>query len=340
MQAPTISEVARQAGVSVATVSRVVNQSGTVSPQTAEKVMKAIDQLGYQTNVWGRNLRRGESRVALVLVPNVSNPYYAPIIAGAEDTLRAQGYSVMLCTTNSDPIRRNSFLEFLGDGQADGAILMDTVSDDSDIQAFAAHHPLVQCCEYCESPHMSHVSIDNFKAAYQAVSKLLELGHTHIGFIGADNRFVSTLRRQDGYRAALKDHGISPAPQDQDYASGDYSFNSGVQAAGRLLDQEDRPTALFCISDVLALGAIRAARERGLNVPDELSVIGFDDIEYAGMFSPALTTVRQPCYELGRLAGEMLIGQIRGKSGGEVKYLHHRLIERDSTANVPLDHKK
>lgn len=148
MRAPTISEVAKTAGVSVATVSRVVNGSPSVSHETQARVQEAIERLGYQPNVWGRSLRRGESRVVLVIVPNVSNPYYAPIIAGTEDRLHEDGYSGMLCITNAEAERRALYLEFLKDGRADGAILMEPARDDPHVTGMARHYHLVQCSEW------------------------------------------------------------------------------------------------------------------------------------------------------------------------------------------------
>ena len=336
--ASTISQVAKRAGVSVATVSRVINQSGTVTPETAQKVLEAIQSLGYQPNIWGRNLRRGESRVVLVLVPNVTNPYYAPIIAGAEDALGREGYSMMLClTNNADAERQSFFLEFMRDGRADGAILIGASDHDPGVVQVAEEYHLVQCCEYCDSPAVSRVSIDNFEAARQAVARLLELGHTRVALMGANNRFISTRCRRDGYRAALQAWGLPLREEYEVLASADYSFSSGVEAARRLLNRPEPPTALFCVSDVLALGALQAARELGIRVPEELSVVGFDDVEYAVMFQPHLTTIRQPCYELGLAAGETLLKQLRGGPGGQVHYLPHQLIERDSTANAPLN---
>ncbi|MDO5399668.1 MAG: LacI family DNA-binding transcriptional regulator [Eubacteriales bacterium] len=332
MRKSTISQVAKRAGVSVATVSRVINQTSSVTRETAQRVLSAIEELGYQPNVWGQNLRRGESRVILVLVPNVSNPFYAPIISGAEDALGRAGYSMMLGVTNVDAERRNGFLDFMGSGRADGAILMDTVVDDHQLPAYAREFPMVQCCEYDFHESLSHISIDNFSAAREAVLRLMELGHRNIGFVGADNRFVSTKRRLEGFRAALAEGGLPIRPENEAYASGDYSFSTGVTAAGRLLDQHDRPTALFCISDVLALGALQAARDRKIPVPQALSVVGFDDVQYAAMFQPQLTTVRQPCYRLGYEAAELLLRKIRGESGEQACFLRHQLIERDSTA--------
>ena len=336
MRAPTISEVAKTAGVSVATVSRVVNGSPSVSHETQARVQEAIERLGYQPNVWGRSLRRGESRVVLVIVPNVSNPYYAPIIAGTEDRLHEDGYSGMLCITNAEAERRALYLEFLKDGRADGAILMEPARDDPHVTGMARHYHLVQCSEYCDNQAVSHVSVDNLAAAREVVLTLAGLGHRRIGFIGADNDFMSTIARRQGYLDGLRVLNIPPREDDQTFAGRDYSFSSGVEAARRLLARPERPTALFCISDVLALGAVQAARELGLRVPEDLSVVGFDDVEYAVMGHPRLTTVRQPCYELGRTAGELLLTQIQGGPRGRAVYLPHTLIERGSTARCAV----
>lgn len=338
MSAPTISQVAKAAGISVATVSRVINQKGGVTPETTQKVLEAIERLGYQPNVWGRNLRRGESRMVLVMVPNVTNPYYAPIIAGAEDTLNAAGYSIMLCITNMDHARRMHYVDLMRNHRADGAILMDVSTDDQDAVQLAGEYPLVQCCEYCASEDISHVSIDNFAAAREAVSRLAALGHSRIGFIGAKNSFVSSTLRHQGYRSALKELSIAHQPSYEEFAGRDYSFSTGVEAAGRLLDLPDRPTALFCVSDVLALGTLQAARERGLRVPEDLSVVGFDDVEYASMFQPRLTTLRQPCYRMGSVAASLLLKQIQGEEGGQAMFLPHEWIARDSTARWPMNH--
>lgn len=235
MRAPTISEVAKTAGVSVATVSRVVNGSPSVSHETQARVQEAIERLGYQPNVWGRSLRRGESRVVLIIVPNVSNPYYAPIIAGTEDRLHEDGYSGMLCITNAEAERRALYLEFLKDGRADGAILMEPARDDPHVTGMARHYHLVQCSEYCDNQAVSHVSVDNLAAAREVVLTLAGLGHRRIGFVGADNDFMSTIARRQGYLDGLRVLNIPPREDDQTFAGRDYSFSSGVEAARRLL---------------------------------------------------------------------------------------------------------
>ena len=335
MRAPTISEVAKTAGVSVATVSRVVNGSPSVSHETQARVQEAIERLGYQPNVWGRSLRRGESRVVLVIVPNVSNPYYAPIIAGTEDRLHEDGYSGMLCITNAEAERRALYLEFLKDGRADGAILMEPARDDPHVTGMARHYHLVQCSEYCDNQAVSHVSVDNLAAAREVVLTLAGLGHRRIGFIGADNDFMSTIARRQGYLDGLRVLNIPPREDDQTFAGRDYSFASGVEAARRLLARPERPTALFCISDVLALGAVQAARELGLRVPEDLSVVGFDDIALAPYMVPSLASVRVPVTEMIKESINRLIFMLDGGEFNFQQSFPGALIERESLVAGP-----
>ena len=237
-----------------------------------------------------------------------------------------------------DSTRRGNYLDLMRNRRADGAILMDVAVDDRDMVQLAGEYPLVQCCEYCASKDISHVSIDNFSAAREAVSRLAALGHARIGYIGAKNSFISTAQRHEGYQSALKELGIGLRPDYEESASRDYSFSTGVEAAGRLLDRTERPTALFCVSDVLALGAVQAARERGLRIPEDLSIVCFDEVEYASMFQPRLTTIRQPCYRMGAVAASLLLRQMQGESGGQAMFLPHEWVARDSTAAWPLNH--
>lgn len=330
----TIEDVAKEAGVSIATVSRVINQKGAVSAKSLEKVHLAITKLNYQPNVWGRRLRRQESRMILIFVPNISNPYYASIVSGIEDTMRKEGYGTMLCITNGDKSREQDFIKLLYDGQADGAVILCIDKNDKNIGKLSREVPIVQCCEYCVGEDISHVSVDNFGAASQVVQYLASLGHQRIGFVGSVNQFISSQDRQRGYEQGIREAGLSIDDGCIAYADADYSFNSGIRAGKELLSRKDRPTAVFCISDVLALGVIRAAHNMGIEVTRDLSVVGFDDVEYATMLSPMLTTVSQPRYSLGRTSAQMLIRQIEtGEQAGGI-YLEHKLILRESTAKV------
>ena len=330
----TIADVAREAGVSVATVSRVLNKNGPVSPAAHEKVALAIAKLNYQPNVWGRRLRRKESKMLLILVPTISNPFYSSIVAGIEDEARRCQFGTMLCIVNGDEVREREFIELLFDGQADGAVMLCVNKDNRHIKEIADKVPIVQCCEFFKDADISHVSIDNFAAAAQVVRYLHSLGHKKIGFVGSVNQFISSEDRRRGYEAELEKLGLPIRKEYMAYADRDYSFQSGISAARQLLDRPDRPTAVFCISDVLAMGAIRAAGGLGIRVPEELSVVGFDDVEYATMMNPMLTTVSQPLYPLGKTSARMLIDQIESGEGKGKIFLEHKLVIRDSTAQL------
>lgn len=330
MSASTIQDVAKAAGVSVATVSRVLNNSSAVSGKTKDIVIDVIKKLNYQPNLLGRNLRRTETKLVLVLLPSIANPFYSGIVKGIEDIGHKNGYNVMLCNTNSDINREKVYLDLLKNRLADGVIFMAPELSREELSETGTVFPVVQCCEYKEGAAVSHVSVDNYSAAYKAIRHLTSLGHSRIGMISCSNNFLSIIRREEGYFKALEDAGISP---DKNYINyGDYSFKSGLRATARFLLMKDSPTAIFAISDIMAIGAIRAIREKGLVIPKDIAVVGFDDISFSSMCDPMLTTVSQPKYDLGCTAMELLLGQIRG----EIKQpqdilLETELIIREST---------
>ena len=328
----TIVDVAKAAGVSVATVSRVLNgKTRPDSPQSV-KVRQAAAELGYAPNPTARNLRRSESRVILILVPNITNPYYAHIISGIGEAAHQMGYSAFLCNTAGSRDLEEQVLGRLSRRQADGAILMATELGSGYLKPYAQRYPIVQCSEYDPDIDIPHVSVDNYRAGREVMSYLLDLGHRRIGIISSLNRYGSTQQRLRGYRDALKRAGL-PVRQDYiRYAAVDYSFSSGFDAAVSLLSQEERPTALFAISDMLALGAIAGAQELGFRVPGDVAVVGFDDVEHTTMFHPYVTTVVQPCYDIGFRAMELLGRLLRRESVPKSVLLPHRLMVRESTA--------
>lgn len=330
MPAATIQDVAKIAGVSVATVSRVLNQSSSVAKNTRDVVLEAIKQLDYRPNFLARNLRRTETKMVLVLLPTIANPFYSRIVKGIEDVALKNGYNVMLCNTDSDVGRERVYIELLKDRRADGIIFMAPEMDEQELTALGAEFPVVQCCEYKESVPLPLVAIDNFDAAEKATRHLLSLGHRRIGLITCRNSFVSTIRREQGYKSALEAANIEPDEQLVTY--GDYSFKSGQRAAIQLLGMKDRPTAIFAISDTMAIGALRAAREKSLFVPEDLAVLGFDNISFASMCDPMLTTVSQPKYDLGCTAMDLLLREIRGELKEPMDIvLENELIIREST---------
>ena len=332
----TIEQVARYAGVSVATVSRTLNNSPTVKPLTAKRVREAIAALNYIPNQSARNLRRNESRVILALAPNFSNPYYSHILTGIGEQAREREYSVLICNTSGMEESERAFLNMLETRRADGAIILGCNRDYKWLGEYAGRFPVVLCCEYVPELQCPSVSIDNYRAAREMVEYLQSLGHRRIAMLGADNKYISSQLRLQGYRDAMTAAGT--AVQDGWYrlADGDYSFASGQREARRLLTMEPKPSAIFCVSDILALSVISVAQSMGIDVPGELSVTGFDDVDYTTMFHPHLTTVYQPCYEMGRQSVNVVLDIINGEEhfAAGRRFVEHRLVCRESSAEI------
>jgi DNA-binding LacI/PurR family transcriptional regulator len=325
-----IQDVAKLAKVSVATVSRVLNNSELVSEKTRDMVNEAIRKLNYQANLVARNLRRSETRLILVLLPSISNPFYSRIVKGIEDVAHKNGYNVMLCNTDSDVNRERVYIDLLKNRISDGVILMAPEIEKSELSDIGKNFPVVQCCEYKEGANVSHVSIDNFSAAYKATKHLINIGHKRIALISCKNKFNSTFQREKGFKKALEESGIQPDDSAVQY--GDYGFKSGLRAGHQLLALKERPTAVFAISDLMAIGVMKAAKEHGLRIPEDLAVMGFDNISFSSMYDPMLSTIAQPKHDLGRAAMELFLKQIRGEQEhSEDIFLEHELIIREST---------
>ena len=329
-----IEDVAKAAGVSVATVSRVLNEQGGVLPQTQERVRKAVEALRYEPNLSARNLRRNESRIILILAPNFSNPYYSNVLSGICDVSRNLGYSTLMYNTyDSNALNEQLVTSLFQKNRADGMITLAVNKDDRWLAKYAGKYPLVQCSEYVEDAVLPHISVDNRLAAKESVLQLIAQGHTKIGIVTSANRYLSSENRLRGYLDALETAGIERDDALIAYASADYSFASGKQAARDLLSLPEPPSAIFCVSDILALGVIAAAGKMGLQVPWDLSVTGFDDVDYTTMFHPYLTTVAVPCYELGRSSMLLLYDHILQKPSAQQEvYLPHQIVLRETTA--------
>ena len=329
-----IEDVARAAGVSVATVSRVLNEQGGVLPETQEKVRKAVEELHYEPNLSARNLRKNESRIILILAPNFSNPYYSKVLPGICDVSRNLGYSTLIYNTyDSNALDESLVVSLFEKNRADGMITLAVNRDDRWLAKYTGKYSIVQCSEYVEDIELPHISVDNRLAARELVSHLIAQGHSRIGIITSTNRYLSSANRLRGYFDALAEAGLGKDETLIAYASADYSFASGKQAARELLSLPEPPSAIFCVSDILALGAIAAAGKLGLQVPWDLSVAGFDDVDYTTMFHPYMTTVAAPCYELGRRSMLLLYDHILQKTGAQQEvYLPHQVVLRETTA--------
>jgi len=267
----------------------------------------------------------------------MTNPYYAHILSGIGDAATELGYSALIFNTADDPAREAEALEMLKKRRADGAILMASNKDCTWLLEYAERFALVQCSEYGPEVDIPHVSIDNYLAAQQTMEYLISLGHQRIAIISSENDYISTSLRLKGYRDTLEKHAIDIRQDYIVYASRDYSFKSGKKTARELLAVTPPPTAIFCISDTLALGAITAAKEMGYRVPEDVTVIGFDDVEHTTMFHPYITTVAQPCYELGKRSARLLYDLMsQGKEIPRQVIMEHRLIVRESSAPPTL----
>ncbi|GGP11130.1 LacI family DNA-binding transcriptional regulator [Oceanobacillus neutriphilus] len=325
----TIQEVAKYAGVSVATVSRVINTPDKVKKQTLFKVQNAIRELNYEPSVLGRSLRTSRSGLLLVLLPSVSNPFYAQIINGIQDKAIASGYNILLCETDSDPDREVIFFNMIKNKLADGIISMDPTVNKESLIELSNKYPIVQCSEYAKDNTLSYVTIDSKRAAYQAVKHLIKLGHKKIGLINFDKKFLYASERYSGYEKALKEFDLK-VKDEWIYNTKYLNFESGQQAMRVLLNQTDRPTAVFAVSDVLAVGALKELHINQLKVPEEMALFGFDNIEISNVVYPPLTTVAQPMYDLGAISAQMLMSKIKGEEV-ESRVLDHQLIIRETT---------
>lgn len=324
-----IQHVAQKAGVSVATVSRVLNNVTSVSQKTRLKVENAIKELNYQPSMLGRNLRNSESRLILVLIPSISNPFYTEIIKGIENIAILNNYNILLCETDSNPQRENIYFNMVKNKLADGIISMDPTVNMQKLNELAENYSIILCSEYEEGGAIPYVTIDNELAAYHAVKHLIKLGNKKIALINSDEKFLYARQRRNGYEKALKEFDL-PIRNEWLYNTEQLDFQSGVHAMRRLLQLNEKPSAVFAVSDTLAIGALKEINVSGLKVPDDIAIVGFDKISFSNMTNPTLTTIAQPMYKMGCTAANMLINSIKGNKVESI-VLDHELVIREST---------
>jgi LacI family transcriptional regulator len=329
----TIRDIADLAGVSIATVSRVLNGRDDVAAETRDAVSRVIRENGYTANRSARGLSAGRTGFVGVLVPLVYPAYFSSILAGAVEALSEQDLRVVLSPTGHEHEREVSLIDRLMHGLTDGALIVLPEESSEELARLLDHSfrfvvvdPLLPLDERIPSVSAAHGS-----GAHQAMRHLLMLGHRRIAAITGPRGCVAVEDRLRGYHGALAAAGILA---DGDFvAESDFEIRGGLEAARYLLDRAKRPTAIFAFNDNLAIGALQAARERGLRVPEDLSVVGFDDVEHATIVTPALTTVRQPLAEMGRTAVSLLMRLLEGQRFETVHVeLGTRLVVRDSTA--------
>jgi len=330
-RAATIQDVAARAGVSITTVSRVINDTDyPMRPETRRRVLEAIEALDFRPSPLARGLLGKSTRTIGLIIPDISNPYYPLLSRGVEDVASEHGYTVIFCNTDRKVAKLRNYLEVLREKQADGIIFagggMDTEGDPLPLTEIGS--PVVLVGRH-RLPFPS-VQVDNVGAALVATEHLIQLGHRRIAFIGGPTALSSARDRLKGYRRAMEQAGL---PIDDGMVrEGDFGHDSGYRACVSLLeDVSPRPTAIFAANDQMALGAMAAALDLGVRVPDELAVVGFDDIPAGRFVRPSLTTISLPTYEMGTTAARLLLKMLAGEEVEEITGLPTTLVVRQSS---------
>lgn len=325
-----MKDIAAEAGVSIATVSHAFRNPDRVSDGTRKRVLAAARRVGYTPNRLGASLRTARSGNIVVVIPDVADAHNARLITGIEAVAHEKGYSVLLGNTRGSEAREREFASMARSGQADGIILM---SHRMPFRSANADDlpPLVNGCEFTGRPGIPCVSIDDRAAGADATQHLLGLGHRDVAAITGDMESTSSRRRLEGYREAMAEAGLPVREDLVVYA--DYTTEGGEAATRELLLRRERPTAIFCFSDEIAIGCMHALRAQGFAVPRDMSVIGIDDVEFARYANPPLTTIAQPTEEIGACCARILFEIMEGDRPEDlIRILPHRLVVRESTA--------
>ncbi|HTH59356.1 MAG TPA: LacI family DNA-binding transcriptional regulator [Paraburkholderia sp.] len=328
----TLEEIARIAGVSPSTVSRILNGSARVVPEKQQAVQKAIARFNYRPNVLARGLASGKTETIGVLTQTVSSPFYAEWLRGIEDALGEPGFTPIFASSRWNVKDEKARLEQLIARRVDGVILLHAQLDEATLVDYSRRTPmLVLGRSLAQSAKLAGLSIDNRMGACEATRHLIEQGHREIAFIAGPPTHEDALERLDGYRLALAEAGIA---FDADLVEqGDYVETGGLAAMERLLARARAFSAVFCANDQTAYGARLAMFRRGVRVPEDISLVGFDDLPTSSYMTPPLTTVRQPTYAIGRLAAEGMVKMIRKQAVG-LSPIALTLVRRDTTRRI------
>lgn len=312
--APNLVAVARRARVSISTVSRTINQTGKISEETQEHVRRVMREMGYKPNRVARRLRAGgKCHLIGLIIPNIQNPFFADLARGVEDIAYRNNFAVLLCNYDEDPAKERFYLDVMQQESVDGVILPPIHEKDPAVLRVAQSGMPVVCVDRAlAGASLDQVEIDNHRGAFEAVSHLIARGHTRIGMISGPADSSTGRERLAGYRHALADAGVTVSPDLVRY--GDYKQASGRDLARDLLSRRHPPTALFISNNLMTIGALEVVAERKLQIPRDLALLSFDDLPLAAVFNPPLSVVRQPAYEVGRSAAELLFQRLEDPS--------------------------
>jgi LacI family transcriptional regulator len=309
----TIRDIAKKANVSVATVSAVVNSSAYVSPPLKRRVTKALKQLDYLPNEIARSLRNKKTRSLGVVIPDITNPFFTSVVRGIEDTANNSGYAVILCNSDEDHNKENLYINMLRSKHVDGLLL--AAAGINIKYPENPKFPIVYINRIPLNPNVDSVIVNNFKGAYEATQYLIELGHTKIAMISGMPGLYTTGERLRGYKEVMAS---SKLPFIKEFIrQGNGRLASGYEKGMELLKLHKRPTAIFVTNNLMTLGVMKAMDELHLSCPQDVSIVGFDEVEWTDVFQ--FTTVAQPAYEMGKQSAELLISRVEGKATKEIK---------------------
>jgi LacI family transcriptional regulator len=334
----TVRDVARRAGVSTSTVSHVLNRTRYVSEELRERVVSAMQDLHFEPNAAARMLSLRRSNAIGLIVSDIRNPFFASVTRGVEDVAQEHGYTVVLCNSDETVVKETACLKALQSHQVDGVLLASAgVADEHVRRLVRAGYPIVLVDRDLPDLGVPAVLLDNEGAAYSAVRHLVDRGHRRIGMVSGRPSISTTTERIAGYQRALREAGVEP--DDRLVISGESTSEGGARATHALLDLRPCPTAIFSGNNLMTIGALHAISSRGLSVPDDVALVGFDDFPFpwSDAFSPHLTTMAQPTYELGRRAAEMLVQILRNNSPpvAHRAVLDGKLLIRESSGALP-----
>ncbi|EHL72785.1 catabolite control protein A [Bacillus sp. FSL W8-1127] len=328
----TIYDVAREANVSMATVSRVVNGNPNVKPTTRKKVLEVIERLGYRPNAVARGLASKKTTTVGVIIPDISHIFYAELARGIEDIATMYNYNIILSNSDQNKEKEIRLLNTMLGKQVDGIVFMSGTITEEHVKEFERSSvPIVLAGSVEQSNQIPSVNIDYKRAAYEAVEMLTKKGHKRIGFVAAP--FNNTISKEfifEGYKEALKDAGISW--KEEWLFEGDYTYDSGMEAWGKFRENAEKPTAIFVSNDEMALGVIHGAQDDGVHIPDDLEIVSFESTKLSVMVRPKLTAVVQPLYDIGAVAMRLLTKYMNKEEVKDhIVILPHRIEKRNST---------
>ncbi|WAJ70591.1 LacI family DNA-binding transcriptional regulator [Catenovulum adriaticum] len=322
-----IREVAKRAGVSIATVSRAFTNPDKVSQSSLKKVMDAVDEVGYRPNMMARNFRSTKSYAVVVLVPDFANLFFSKVIRAIQETGQKHGYNILLGETRDSKEREADYLKLVETRQADGVIQLSPHIPEQELLPHP-HISAVAACGACDTPYAS-VRMDHIAASFSIVNYLISMGHRKIGCISGLSDNPHSRDRLKGYKQALAKAGIDF--DDSLLYEGNFTMQSGHDAGVYFAQLSQRPTAVFSMNDLMAVGAIKSFKEHNIRVPQDISITGFDDLDFATYTDPALTTIRQPAEEMGKKAMLLLLQILDGKPPTQQEFiLKHEFVLRDS----------